>query len=84
MDEWNCPKEISNTIDEMIAEEHTGIRKTKECKRCGQEFIIRKPNQKFCCRDCSDKYHAKIEELKHKFGNDFKKWLGKSLKEAYY
>ena len=84
MNEWNCPKEINNSFDEAIAEEYTGVRQTKECKRCGKVFKLLKVNQKFCCRDCSDKYHDKMEELKRIYGNDFKKWLGKSLREAYY
>lgn len=84
MNEWNCPKKIISTFDAMIAEDITGIRLTKECKRCGKIFKPKVTNQKFCCRICSDTYHDKMEELKSKYGNNFKKWLGNEIKSIYY
>ncbi len=83
MNEWNCPKKVNNTMDRLIMEEYTGVRVERECKRCGKVFTIKHKGQKFCCRECKTKYHLQMYNLKREHGNDFKKWLGKSIGEYY-
>lgn len=47
---------------------NTKIEYKKDCLYCGEEFVrVRqksKPEPKFCCTDCSNRYHANKRKLK--------------------
>jgi len=74
--ELHYPKKIGNSFDMIIAEEEfNDFQFPISCKRCGEEFIRKQKNQKFCSRECRDKYRSKIFNLKNTRGKEFLNWL---------
>lgn len=78
--EWQYPKKINNTLDLLIAESITHVKgKIVECKRCGKEFKQKGKDQKFCSRECCDKYYSRLKEYKETYGKDFTRWLDNKI-----
>ena len=90
--EKSYPKSISNTFDKAVAEEFDREsldtkeyleRNSIQCKRCGKEFIRTTRAQKFCSRDCVDKYRSIIMNHKKEGNRKFFEWLNDSTDYSY-
>lgn len=71
----NANKKIKNVITYLVIEENDKkivIKKTKICPCCSGEFIIKRPEQKYCSKKCGAKNRFFSDETKDKLRNKVK------------
>lgn len=61
-------KSVETLIKEYAKAPRVYTPKIKTCLECGNKFTARTPQQKYCCQECSSKFHMnkKTVELEQK------------------